>query len=177
MLPESVQFKSMTLRTYTRTGLLAVFGLLALTARAGENWNVVIGNDALTNQSTCLMESAGQEIFDGQGNTPIKFVYDGKVFYVVTKSSIDLSYPNVGLSVDARAPHSINRVLKEYSVVFDTEAEAIRNEFIRGAEARLALGFWPTWPKGATIVTQFSLYGFKAAYAKWQECQKTGEIK
>jgi len=136
------------------------------------NWRALYDRDVLSQQPACLLESATRTVHDGQTTTPMRIVYNGEAFVVVTRSSIDLSYPGVGLRVDHRPAHAIDNVHKDKSVVFRSTAQTLRREFSQGRVAHVALGFWPTWPKGETIVTEFSLLGFHAAYREFLACRK-----
>lgn len=137
------------------------------------NWKVTQGVDKLSQQSMCLMESARQSVDDGRTTTPMRIVYDGKAFVVLTHSKIDLTYPQVGLHIDKKPMHAIDRVYKETNAVFANETDKIRKQFIKGRVASVALGFWPTWPKSHTVVTRFSLVGFHAAYRDYLACLHT----
>ena len=147
---------------------------LGVSLNAEENWKTVVGLDQLTQASGCLIESAELTINDGQATTPVKFIYNGKVFVVVTKSNIDLTYPDVGLQVDDYEQLPIDRTYKNTSVVFEDKADQIKEQFIKGYTAKLALGFWPSWPQGETIITEFSLIGFTEAYNELVACQESG---
>lgn len=153
--------------------LITLF-VISFAAHAGNNWQVVLDKDPLTNQTECLLLSTKQTTKDGQTTTPVGFIYNGKQFLVKTESNIDLSYADSGLSVDSRATHGIDRLYKKTDAVFESEADTIRDEFIRGLRARLTLGFWPTWPKTHSYHIDFDLRGFTAAYNQFQHCQKTG---
>jgi hypothetical protein len=142
-----------------------------------KNWEVILGTDPLSQKSVCLLRSSEQTINDGQTTTPIRLIYNGMAFIAVTKSNIDVSYPDVGLRVDRQSAHQVDRVANNTKAVFETEIEGIRDEFIGGRTGRLTLGFWPTWPKTETVVTDFSLVGFSRAYKAFQHCEQTGEIQ
>ena len=145
-------------------------------ASSAPAWRAVVGQDPLQNKTACLMESMQMTVHDGQTTTPVRFLYNGTAFLVTTKSNIDLTYPNVGLQVDHNAPIAIERLHKETNIVFEHDAEQIRTQFIRGLKAKLSLGFWPTWPQGETVVTEFSLIGYTKAYEAFEHCQRTGSI-
>ena len=141
-----------------------------------DNWQAALAEDPLTGKSTCLLISAERQSYDGQGKTAIQLIYNGQALIARTRSNIDLSYPGVGLQVDNYDPQPIDRLLGETSVVFDSQPDKIRDQFIQGRRARLALGFWPTWPKTKTVITEFNLLGFTRAWQRFQQCQKSGEL-
>ena len=147
---------------------------VSIQARASElpAWQATRSTDMLTQQPVCLLESVTRTIDDGRTSTPMHLVFDGQSFVVITRSKLDLSYPQLGLQVDDLPVHTIDRVYKQTHAVFDKDADSIRKEFIKGHKVYIALGFWPTWPKSHTVVTPFSLLGFRAAYNEFQACQK-----
>lgn len=142
-----------------------------------QNWSVRLGEDGLNTRTTCLLESASQWIFDGQTRTPIKLVYNGDALIAVTKSNIDLSYEGVGLQVDERELHSVDKLHKKTRAIFNKYMDDLIQEFIKGKQASLVLGFWPSWPKTRTVISRFSLRGFTRAYRAFQDCQTTGVVK
>lgn len=62
-------------------------------------------------------------------------------------------------------------------MIFKKTANDMIDDFIKGREARLILGFWPSWPKTKTVTSRFSLLGFTRAYQAFQDCQQTGVVK
>ena len=156
--------------------LLIVTLLPALAYAKDSNWQPVIGEDPLSQQTVCLLVSAQKQINDGQSTTPINIVYNGKAFIAQTRSNIDLSYAGVGLQVDNSKVHPVDRLLKKTHAVFETGADEIRQQFIAGISGKLTLGFWPSWPKTTAVVTNFNLIGFTKAYQAFLHCQKNGEL-
>jgi hypothetical protein len=157
---------------------LAAFVFVSLEgfALAAPAWQTVVTYDALQKKTACLMESAQVAVNDGQTMTPVRFLYNGQVFLVTTESNIDLSYPNVGLQVDANSPIPVERIHKNTNIIFAHDAEQIHAQFIRGSKAHLSLGFWPTWPRGDTVIAEFSLAGFTRAHQDFIQCQRTGGV-
>ena len=156
--------------------LLAGVILVSSGALAGAKpaWQTVVAYDPLQGKTACLIASAQIIVDDGQTTTPVRFVYNGKAFLVTTESNIDPSYPDVGLRVDAHPPIPIGDVYKDTNVIFESNAAEIHTLFIRGSKAKLSLGFWPTWPRGETVVAVFSLNGFTRAHRDFVQCQQTG---
>jgi hypothetical protein len=141
-----------------------------------ENWRTVIGYDPLQQKTACLLESKSMRVFDGQTDTPLQLVYNGHVFRMTSQSHIDLSYPGVGLRVDGQEPFAVDTVEHRTDLIFSSRADAIKAQFIAGRQAQIAVGFWPTWPRGDTVVARFSLVGFSRAYGAFRHCQSTGEL-
>ena len=140
------------------------------------NWQVVSAKDPLSRQTTCLLTSAVRSTEDGQTTTPVSLVYNGELFVARTDSNIDSSYPDLGIQVGHHERHEIDRLHKATDAVFETSADQLRDEFIRGLSAKLTLGFWPTWPKTRSYTVVFDLRGFTSAYNDFLQCQKTGSI-
>ena len=141
-----------------------------------ENWRTVIGYDPLQQKTACLLESKSLRVFDGQTDTPLQLVYNGRVFRMTSQSHVDLSYPGVGLRVDGKEPFAVDAVEHLTDLIFSSRADAIKAQFIAGRQAQIAVGFWPTWPRGDTVVARFSLLGFSRAYDAFRHCQSTGEL-
>lgn len=162
-----------------RRYLLAIAAYVSLDVLAAANpaWQAIVAYDPLQDKSACLIESAQVIVDDGQTTTPVRFLYNGRAFLATTESNIDLTYPDIGLQVDAHPRIPIDDVYNDTNVVFARSAAQITALFISGSKARLSLGFWPTWPKGDTVVTEFSLTGFTRAHADFLQCQKTQRVE
>lgn len=141
-----------------------------------ENWRTVIGYDPLQKKTACLLESKSLTVFDGQTDTPLQLIYNGRVFRISSQSHVDLSYPGVGLRVDGQEAFAVDAVEQLTDLIFSSRAEAIKAQFIAGRQAQIAVGFWPTWPRGDTVVARFSLLGFSRAHNVFRRCQTTGEL-
>ncbi len=156
---------------------ILLYFIQAGSAYAGaENWNVVLAEDPLTDTMACLMESSVQTMQDGQANTPVKIIYNGNAFIVTTKSNVDLTYESIGLVVDEKHSFAIDRLLKKTNVIFDARSDEIRQAFIHGLQAEVALGFWPSWPKTQSFTAGFDLIGFTRSYEKFERCKQSGEL-
>lgn len=152
--------------------LILALGLLPNLSRGEEqNWQSLIELDPLQNKKTCLIISKTLYMNDGQTQTPVRILYNGSAFVIGTKSNIDMSYPALGIRVDNNARIPLDRILGETDVVFERHAEQLKVEFIKGRQARVALGFWPSWPKSATRYLDVSLMGFHNAYQAFEACQ------
>ena len=143
---------------------------------AQETWQLVMDNDPVTKKSVCLLESATRVIDDGQTQTPVKLIYNGKALYAQTRSRIDVTYPDVGLQVDHKELFSVDSVYKQKTAVFSRQVADIHEQFIVGLKARLYLGFWPTWPKTGTRKIEFSLIGYTRADKQYEKCVADGGV-
>ena len=141
-----------------------------------ENWSTVLAEDPLIGNMACLMVSSSQLINDGQSSTKVHLVYNGQVFIAKTKSNIDLSYDALGLQIDGQNFFNIDRLHNKSNVVFESQADEIREEFINGLKAKLTLGFWPSWPKTSSFSTNFDLRGFTESYNALVSCQVSGKL-
>lgn len=154
---------------------LLISGFLACSnVLATENWSVNIEEDPISKSNVCLLVSKVYTIDDGQTTTPVQLIYNGEEIFAKTKSDIDISYPEIGLQIDAHDQHSISRLHKNNIAVFADADHAIHQQFIDGRQARLALGFWPTWPQTHTRTIDFSLIGYTKAHSKFKKCQQNG---
>jgi hypothetical protein len=141
-----------------------------------ENWRAVTGFDPLQQKTACLLESRSLKVFDGQTETPLQLIYNGRAFRMTSQSHIDLSYPGVGLRVDGQEPFAVDAVENRTDLLFSSRADAIKRQFIAGRQAQIAVGFWPTWPRGDTVIARFDLRGFTRAQAAFEHCEATGEL-
>jgi len=149
--------------------------LLAISSAANaasNNWQSVLAQDPISGNTGCLLISASKQSEDGQSGTPVQIIYNGRIFMIKTESNIDLSYPGIGLQVDNNKAFNIDRLHKKTNVVFESQAEIIRGEFISGISARLTLGFWPSWPVTKAYQSRFSLRGFTRAHQAFRDCQE-----
>jgi hypothetical protein len=143
---------------------------------ASENWKVVIDKNPASQSSTCLMESATHVIDDGQTETPVKLLYTGMELYAITKSNIDLSYPETGLQIDSHQRHPVDQLHNKNTALFTKKIKKIHTQLIYGKKAQLGLGFWPTWPRTHTRIIEFDLTGYTKVYKKFLKCKKTGKL-
>jgi len=135
------------------------------------NWTFQRDLDRLTGGDRCLLQSRVETIHDGHDDVSIQLVLTADALLVVTESNIDLTYPGIGLQVDQSDPIPIDRLFKKTMVVFDRDIATLIDEFIKGYQATISLGFWPTWPKSETQSTGFSLLGFTQAYHAFRACE------
>jgi len=155
---------------------LLLFACIQSALAGEENWRAVIGYDPLQKNTACLIESRQLRVFDGLTETPLQLIYNGHVLRMTSESNIDLTYPGVGLRVDGHEPFTVDAVEHRTDLIFSAQADAIKTQFIAGREARIGVGFWPTWPRSDTVDARFSLLGFARAYNAFQHCQTTGEL-
>ena len=145
--------------------MLAVLCTVLPVTYAG--WSVA---DADHGRGGCVLESEEISIFDGYQDTRLRLsVADGKVL-VKTESNIDISFSDVGLSVDRRDFIPADAVVDERHVSFSSNTAAILEEFIRGHRVTVYLRFWPSYPATQRYEARFSLMGFTRAYNDYMAC-------
>lgn len=120
----------------------------------------------------CVLVSEERSLHDGYIQTPIQIRVTPTRVWVITDSTIDPSYPNQGLTVDDNPRIEPDTPFPDggTNARFDGDAELLIEQFKRGFEAEVALGFWPTWPMTETKVASFSLRGFTAAFGALRAC-------
>jgi len=160
---------------FSRLNIFLLLTCLGPAMASDGNWRAVIGYDPLQHVTACLLESKLLTVFDGQTDSPLQLIYNGSVFRMTSQSHVDLTYPGVGLRVDMQDPFTVDAVENRTDLIFSSRADAIKEQFIAGRQAQIAVGFWPTWPRGDTVVARFSLLGFSRAYTAFRHCQTTGE--
>jgi len=141
-----------------------------------ENWKVVFEKDPASRKKACLMVSRKNMMEDGQSKTPVYLIYNGRIFFAKTKSNIDLSYPDLGLQIDKQPQNKISVLYKESSAAFTSNTVKMRDDFIKGLDARLTLAFWPSWPKTSSFDSHFDLREFSDTYTRFLKCKKNGDI-
>jgi len=160
---------------------LCIYCALSVNASASNNndnanWKVVFENDPASRKKVCLMVSRKNMMEDGQSKTPVYLIYNGHIFFAKTKSNIDLSYPDLGLQIDKHPQHKISVLYKQSSAAFTSNTVEMRDEFIKGLDARLTLAFWPSWPRTSSFDSHFDLREFNDTYNRFLKCKKNGEI-
>ena len=161
---------------------LSISGALPFSAFANnsvndaKNWKVVFEEDPASRKNACLMISKSNKMDDGQSKTAVYLIYNGRIFFARTKSNIDLSYPDLGLQIDNQPQHKISVLYKESSAAFTSNTVKMRDEFIKGLNARLTLAFWPSWPKTGSFESHFDLREFSDTYIRFLKCRKDGAI-
>jgi hypothetical protein len=89
---------------------------------------------------------------------------------VKTESNIDVSFNDVGLAVDGKEFIAADGVADEKQVLFQSSADAIIEQFIRGRSVTVYLRFWPSYPATQRYQARFSLIGFTRAYNDYKIC-------
>lgn len=120
----------------------------------------------------CTLKSTSRQIDDGAGKSPVYLLVSPKHMMVVTKSDIDLTYPNSGLILDEGKRFTFDRVMNATNAVIENNYQSVINTMENAKIAAVELGFWPTWPHTQSYRATIPVAGFKHAYDTWQACNK-----
>lgn len=142
------------------------------TDAAINGWRVERGTDPVSGTTGCLLTAGPFEMPDGYGIALVRLIFGPRGLLVTTDSNLDPEYPAQGLRVDDEA-----LILPDSPFPFDRQhaqflaaAPELIEQFRRGLEATLSLGFWPTWPMTETQHLQISLLGFSRAHNEFLAC-------
>lgn len=145
--------------------MVAALGLASPAAGAG--WSVT---DAAPGMTECALETGEISLFDGYQDTRLRLSVTGDELRVKTDSNIDLSFGDVGLSVDGKTFIPADAVVDEKQVLFNSGIEATLEQFVRGQAVTVYLRFWPSYPATKRYQARFSLIGFTRAYNNYKAC-------
>lgn len=121
----------------------------------------------------CFLRSNTITMSDGYRDIEVFIEMDDDALVMVTPSTIDNSFHDLGLIVDHYEFLPMDKIIKkDQYALFEKRIELIIPWFIRGLKATFSLRFWPTWPaKAKPQLAEFSLIGFTHAYENYQRCQ------
>jgi len=136
-------------------------------------WSVAQGIDPYTGKDTCLLLSRPVDMPDGYGTARVQLIFGPQALLVSTDSNLDPAYPDQGIRVDGGPliPPEPPFPFQRQGALFEIARDEIVDEFRRGREAELALGFWPTWPMTRTQRVAISLLGFSNAHDALPGCE------
>ena len=147
-------------------GLAAGFSLEQLPITVENTW-IIKGEG-----QSCSLNTLTLMLDDGQGVTPVSLSLSAGSWWLRTQSDIDTSYSDTGLSLDNGQHFELENVVKDTSIQFVTQRQALTDALQDASSMTVSLGFWPTWPVTQARSTQFSVQHFPAAYALWQICNQ-----
>jgi uncharacterized protein (UPF0264 family) len=157
------------MRTTLNIGLAALAALL-VSGMANADWTAKHILDPVKDETRCMLESDKKVINDGYQDTEIVLRVDDQVLLVATKSNIDVSKGDVGLTVDKHEFIKMDRLKLEQTVVFEKQIADIVAQFKKGLRVTLTLRFWPTYPDTGAKTVTFSLIGFTKAHGELPGC-------
>jgi len=150
-----------------RPSILAVTAALLLAASpatVGAEW-------ALKSGTGCALESSPAPLSDGYQTTTARVVVDANTVSVSSPSVLDAGFKDIGIAVDEQPLIPMDRLADTRTAVFESQYDALMEQFKRGLRARVQLRFWPTWPATGAHAAAVSLIGFTKAYAELGECK------
>ncbi|MCG6899689.1 MAG: hypothetical protein LJE75_06760 [Gammaproteobacteria bacterium] len=118
----------------------------------------------------CNLRTEEISLFDGYQETRLRLSVANGELRVKTESNIDVSFNDVGLAVDGKEFIAADGVADEKQVLFQSSADAIIEQFIRGRSVTVYLRFWPSYPATQRYQARFSLIGFTRAYNDYKIC-------
>lgn len=133
--------------------------------RAG--WSV---GDAPPGMKGCRLETQEISLFDGYADTRVRLSVADGALRVKTESNIDPGFNDLGLVVDGKSFVSADAVVDEKDLLFQSDINAVIDQFIRGNSVTVYLRFWPTYPATQRYEARFSLAGFTRAYNDYMAC-------
>jgi hypothetical protein len=154
--------------TAVTTVLVSLALALAPVAPAtATDWTVKPGEAA----GRCSLESSRQPMPDGYQQTTVYVSVTPKSVAVVSAAPLDGSASDIGLAVDGEGFIRMDRLEGDKTVLFDSKYDGVVAQFKAGAQVRLQLRFWPTWPATGAHSTTVSLIGFTKAYTQLSGCR------
>jgi len=137
-----------------------------------DNWTLDQKSILLDRQLHCVLSSNKLKLEDGAGGTPFYLQITDQGVVAVTKSNIDLKYPDTGLQIDTNSRIQVDRTISETAVVFEKNSSTLINQFRLGKLATVTLGFWPSWPMTQSYQAQIDLKSFPKAYQALLACNQ-----
>jgi hypothetical protein len=148
--------------------IFAALGIIPHGTRA--EWSVA---DAAPGMAGCGLETQEISLFDGYSDTRVRLSVADGALRVKTESNIDPGFNDLGMVVDGKTFMPADAVVDEKDVLFNSNIDAVIDQFIRGNHVTVYLRFWPTYPATQRYEARFSLAGFTRAYNDYKACSGT----
>jgi hypothetical protein len=145
--------------------MFAALGIVPHVACA--EWSVA---EAAPGMAGCSLVTQEISLFDGYSDTRVRLSVADGALRVKTESNIDSGFNDVGLVVDGKTFMPADAVVDEKDVLFNSDIDAVIDQFIRGNSVTVYLRFWPTYPATQRYEARFSLAGFTRAYNDYKAC-------
>jgi len=133
----------------------------------GSNWT--LSRDA-NSDGQCALSYRKVVMGDGQGETPVFFIITQDKVLFKTKSNIDMSYKQTGLTIDDQPQLPIEKLHNDFSISYEMQYQSLVDRMKTGEQAVLTLGFWPSWPVTHTYSLNLGLGEFSAAQWALKTC-------
>jgi hypothetical protein len=144
-----------------------LLALVPVPGSAGAEWTVKPGETA----GACRLESSPASMSDGYQQTSVYLSVTPKSVAVVAAAPLDGAAGDIGLAVDGESFIRMDRLEGDKTARFDSKYELLVAQFKAGAQVRLQLRFWPTWPATGAHSTTLSLIGFTKGYGQLSGCR------
>lgn len=148
------------------------FDLENLPVSFGDTWFLDRNHDSVSKTTRCLLISQKQNFFDGYTDSTISLQLSKNTLLIKTNSTIDLSYPDIGIYIDQNTPFPLEKLFGDSSILIRQNTQDITSQLLDGQKLTIKLGFWPTWPQTQTHSIDFALADFDKAYQSFQACEK-----
>jgi len=126
----------------------------------GNNWT--LSRDANMN-GQCALSYRKVVMGDGQGETPVMVIISQDEALFKTKSNIDVSYEQTGVTIDDQPQLPIEKLHNDFSISYKAQYQTLVERMKKGEQAVLTLGFWPSWPVTHTYSISLDLGEFATA--------------
>jgi len=133
----------------------------------GTHWT--LSRDADTDEQ-CALSYRKVVMNDGQGETPVFVIITQDKVLFKTKSNIDVTYKQTGLTIDDLPQLPIEKLYNDFSISYKLQYQALVDRMKVGEQAVLTLGFWPSWPVTQTYSIKLALGEFSAAQQALMTC-------
>jgi hypothetical protein len=154
-----------------KTTLFLTLPWVMASTAASADWAATRAFDPIKNEARCVVESIRQIMHDGYSDTDVYLQVDKTSLLVRTRSNIDASKSDIGVTVDKQEFIPMDKVYLDQNAEFDKEIAKIVGQFKKGLKAVFTLHFWPTYPDTGAKTVIFSLIGFTKAYEDFGNCQ------
>jgi len=141
-----------------------------------QNWYIVNGFNPVTRKQDCYMRSADTAIQIGEDETRLFLLLTGQKLYIVTNSIIDTSYSDSHITVDGHEAIPVKQYTNKETAQINQFDPQYLARFIKGYQASVYMGYWPSWSKSGLQEAQFSLIGFTKTYTDYIQCQARSEV-
>ena len=148
------------------------FDLNILPMNFGDAWFLDRNNDKISNTTRCLLSSRKVKFNDGYSDSIISLELTTNTLLIKTNSSIDMSYPDIGIYIDQKEPFPLEELFGDSSILIKQNTKKITSQLLDGEMLTIKMGFWPTWPKTETRSIDFALSNFDNAYQSFLACEK-----
>lgn len=149
-----------------------VFELENLPLSFGDTWILDRNQDKISNTTRCILSSREKNFNDGYSDSKMSLQLSADTLLIQTNSTIDLSYPDIGLYIDQNKHFPLEKLFGDSSIVIKKDTRNITAQLLDGEKITVKLGFWPTWPKTETPSIDFLLSGFDEAFQSFLDCEK-----